>query len=220
MGRDFLICMKKKEIKDLLEVFLTLQVTKELPRQGFLYSGFKRNEADSVAAHSFSVVSLSYLLARELRKRGMQINVERVFNIALFHDMGEAITGDIGTYVKDLAGVGVFDDVEKKAFSLLMRNMTDTEELMGFFLEYQKLETTEAQIVKMADALDALVQGLNTPGANMSDWESKMHSIGKNKLKSEELSQIFLDCVEMLFNKEVTYFRGHIAHDDPNQTKL
>ena len=68
--------MEKKSLKNVLEIFLTLQVTKELPRQGFLYSGFKRNEADSVAAHSFSVAAFSYLFSRELKSNGIDSWIE------------------------------------------------------------------------------------------------------------------------------------------------
>src|SRR3989344_6274221 len=100
--------MEDNELTNLLEVFMTVQVAKELPRQGFLYSGFKRNEADSVAAHSYSVTLFSYLLAKELEKSGWEIDPDRALKIALVHDMGETITGDIGTYAKDLAR-GVFD---------------------------------------------------------------------------------------------------------------
>src|SRR3989337_3353426 len=114
--------MEKESLINLLEVFLTVQVAKELPRQGFLYSGFKRNEADSVAAHSFSVALFSYLLSKELKKEGWDIDPDFALKVALFHDVGETITGDIGTYAKDLAR-GVFDSVEKDAFTLLMRNL-------------------------------------------------------------------------------------------------
>jgi len=37
--------MKKGTLKKILKVFLTLQWAKELPRQGFIALGFKRNEA-------------------------------------------------------------------------------------------------------------------------------------------------------------------------------
>ena len=116
--------MDEKKLKDILEIFLTVQVSKELPRQGFLYSGFKRNEADSVAAHSYSVCIFSYLLAKELKKDGWEIDPEKTLKIALLHDLGETITGDIGTYAKELAR-DRFDAVENKAFRLLLRNISD-----------------------------------------------------------------------------------------------
>ncbi|MBN1502613.1 HD domain-containing protein [Candidatus Woesearchaeota archaeon] len=201
--------MKKDKLKQILEVFLTLQVTKELPRQGFLYSGFKRNDADSVAAHSFNVVSFSYLLARELKAGGMEIDPDKVLKISLLHDMGEAITGDVGTWVKVLAK-GEFQKVENKAFGLLVRNLSHKEELISLFDEYTNLITVESQIVKLADTLDALVQGLNTPGARLDDFRKSLDKMSKQKIKDKALLELFDNAVNLLSKKQVTYFRGHI----------
>mgnify|MGYP003735212845 CR=1 FL=1 len=185
-----------------------------IPKPGFL-----RNEADSVAAHSFSVAAFSYLFSRELKSNGIDIDSDKVLKLAMFHDMGEAITGDIGTFVKSMAK-GVFDKVETEAFNMMFRNMTDNKEYMGYLEEYQKLESKESQTVKIADALDALAQGLSTPGANMDDLKLGMAKISKEKIKDKELSKIFLDCVNMMVNKEVTYFRGHFDKEDTSQQEL
>ncbi len=211
--------MDDKQLSNLLEVFLTVQVSKELPRQGFLYSGFKRNEADSVAAHSFSVVIFSYLLAKELKSEKKEIDPERVLKIALVHDLGETITGDIGTYAKDLAR-GVFDKVEKDAFSILVRNLDLKDEFIGYFEEYQKLESIESQIVKFADALDAFVQGVNTPSANLEDLRKTVSYITKKKLKDKRLSVIFNKAVHLISEKKVTLYKGHIFGNNELQEEL
>jgi len=72
--------MKIADLKKILKVFLTLQWAKELPRQGFIAMGFKRNEADSVAAHSFSTSILSYFLAKQLQKEGEKIDPEKALS--------------------------------------------------------------------------------------------------------------------------------------------
>ena len=199
-----------KGLKELLEVFLTIQVSKELPRQGFLYSGFKRNEADSVAAHAYSVSVFSYLLARELKNEGWDIDPDKALKIALVHDMGETITGDIGTYAKDLAR-DRFDKVENEAFRLLIRNMLGKDELLEYFETYQELDTPEAQIVKFADALDAFVQGFNTPSADLNDLIKTTKYIARKKIHNKELARMFDDAVKMITEKKVTVYKGHIG---------
>jgi putative hydrolases of HD superfamily len=211
--------MKEKELGDLLEVFLTVQVAKELPRQGFLYSGFKRNEADSVAAHAFSVTLFSYLLAKELNVRGWKVNPDRALKIALVHDLGETITGDIGTYAKDLAR-GVFDKVEKQAFRLLVRNLEDKNEFMEYFKEYQELETIESQIVKFSDLLDAFVQGFNTPSANLNDLKQTVSLSSKRKLKDKKLAALFAKAVSMISERKTTLYKGHIGNYGEKQETL
>ncbi|MEM4397162.1 MAG: HD family hydrolase [Candidatus Woesearchaeota archaeon] len=211
--------MEDKELANILEIFLTVQVSKELPRQGFLYSGFKRNEADSVAAHSFSVSIFSYLLAKELKKEIKEIDPEKTLKIALFHDLGETITGDIGTYAKELAR-GVFDKVEFDAFSLLFRNIDYKEEMLSYFEEYQKLSSVEAQIVKFADALDAFVQGFNTPSANLDDLKRTISFISKKKIKDPKLYNLFHKAVWLISEKKITLYKGHIFGKDEKQEEL
>ena len=82
--------MKREVLKKILKVFLTLQWAKELPRQGFIALGFKRNEADSVAAHSWTTAMLTYFLASEMKKNGQKINVDKAVKMALFHYISEA----------------------------------------------------------------------------------------------------------------------------------
>ena len=211
--------MDDKKLSDLLEVFLTVQISKELPRQGFLYSGFKRNEADSVAAHSFSVTLFGYLLAKELKISGWKIDPDKVLKIGLFHDLGETITGDIGTYAKDLAR-GVFDKVEKEAFELLTRNMTNKEEFVEYFDEYLKLNSIEAQVVKFADALDAFVQGFNTPSANLEDLRKTVGNRLKKKIKDAVLAELFDRSVYLIGERKVTVYKGHIGSNQEKQSIL
>lgn len=211
--------MDDKKLVDLLEVFLTVQVSKELPRQGFLYSGFKRNEADSVAAHSYSVTLFAYLLARELKDEGFDVDPERVLKIAMVHDLGETITGDIGTYAKELAR-GVFDKVEVEAFSLLTRNLNVRDEFREYFEEYIKLSTTEAAIVKFADALDAFVQGFNTRNATLEDLTKTVGTIAKRKIKDPKLHALFTKAVYLISEKKVTLYKGHLPGADGSQEML
>lgn len=211
--------MEDKRLANLLEVFLTVQVSKELPRQGFLYSGFKRNEADSVAAHAYSVTLFSYFLARELKSSGWKIDPDKTMKIALLHDLGETITGDIGTYAKDLAR-GVFDKVERDAYSLLVRNMLDKKELLAYFEEYQKLESVEAQTVKFADALDAFVQGFNTPSANLDDLKTTVKRIARKKLKNKKLSAVFDTALNLISDRKVGVYKGHVGNQNETQATL
>ncbi len=156
--------MKIADLKKILKVFLTLQWAKELPRQGFIAMGFKRNEADSVAAHSFSTGMLSYFLARQLQKEGVKIDAEKVLKMGLFHDIGETIVGDVGTFVKGMAG-GVFKNIEEEGVKALVDGLDSKEEIIKLVEEYNERKSLEARVVKAADNLDALAQAKGVPGA-------------------------------------------------------
>lgn len=156
--------MKINDLKKILKVFLTLQWAKELPRQGFIAMGFKRNEADSVAAHSFSTALLAYFFAKQLKKEGMKINPDKVLKMGLVHDIGETIVGDVGTFVKGMAG-GVFKNIEEEGVKALVEGLDSKDEIISLVEEYNKRQTLEARIVKAADNLDALAQAKGVPGA-------------------------------------------------------
>ena len=211
--------MDDKKLAEILEVFLTVQVSKELPRQGFLYSGFKINEADSVAAHSYNVAMFAYIVATELKKSGWDINPDRTLKIAMMHDIGESITGDIGTYAKELAR-DRFDKVEKDAVKLLIRNLSIKDKLMKYFKEYQKLNSVEAQVVKFVDTLDAFVQAFNTPSANLDDVKSSVAYISKKKIKDPKLFALFNIAVRLIDEKKVTLYKGHVMGNTETQETL
>ncbi|MDO8619253.1 MAG: HD family hydrolase [Candidatus Daviesbacteria bacterium] len=156
--------MEVTKLKKILKFFLTIQWTKELPRQGFITMGFKRNEADSVAAHSFATAVLAYLLAKQLQKAGEKIDPEKVLKMGLFHDIGETIVGDVGTFVKGMAG-GVFKGIEEEGVKALVEGLDTEEEITNLVAEYNERKTPEARIVKVADNLDALAQAKGVPGA-------------------------------------------------------
>lgn len=159
--------MDKSTLKKILKVFLTLQWAKELPRQGFIALGFKRNEADSVAAHSWTTSVLVYFLASELSKNGVKIDINKAVKMALFHDMAETIVGDVGTFVKGMAK-GAFAPIEEEGLKSLVSDLPSKEEVVKLVEEYMQRKTIEARVCKVADNLDALAQVKGVPAAQSS----------------------------------------------------
>jgi putative hydrolase of HD superfamily len=200
--------MQDNDLKKVLSVFLTLQSTKELPRQGFINFGFKRNDSDSVAAHSYTVCALAFFLAKMLKQTYPAIDADRVLRIALVHDMGEAISGDIGYHVKRFAGE-MLKQVEAKTFGMLVGELSFQEEMRQLYEEYNDAASTEAKIVKLADALDALTQMLLTSGADLRSAKMFMHEkeddLGGDPLLGDTLVTVFQNACRMLKNQEVGF---------------
>ena len=156
--------MTESKLIKILQVLLTIQWAKELPRQGFINMGFKRNEADSVAAHSFATALLAYIIACELKKEGVKIDPDKTLKMGIFHDMAETIDGVVGTFVKGMAG-GSFYDIEREGMVTLVDTLGNKEEILDVWNEYEKRESIEARVVKAADNIDALCQAKGVPGA-------------------------------------------------------
>ncbi|MDP2632539.1 MAG: HD domain-containing protein [Candidatus Curtissbacteria bacterium] len=188
--------MNKTTLKKILKVFLTLQWAKELPRQGFIALGFKRNEADSVAAHSWSTAMLAYLFATEMKKNGQKIDVDKTLKMALFHDMAETIVGDVGTFVKGMAK-GAFAPIEEEGLKWLVADLPQKNEIIKLVDEYMKRKTLEARLVKVCDNLDALAQAKGVPAAQTAlKYFKEVYHITKIPWHKQAVEMILKDEVE------------------------
>ncbi|MBP6979784.1 HD family hydrolase [Candidatus Curtissbacteria bacterium] len=171
--------MKTNNLTSLIKFFLRIQWTKELPRQGFVTLGFKRNEADSVAAHSFATAILAYELAILHNKENKKPRVDenKVLKMALFHDLAETIVGDVGSFVKYLEK-GKFRDIEDKGMEILVEDLVNKEEILSLYKEYSERKSLEARFAKAADHIDAIAQIQGVPAAK-HELEKKTHDILK-----------------------------------------
>ena len=189
--------MHKAILKKILKIFLTLQWAKELPRQGFIALGFKRNEADSVAAHSWTTAMLTYFLATEMNKsQRKKIDVDRAIKMALFHDMAETIVGDVGTFVKGMAK-GAFVKIEEEGLKWLVRDLPTEKEITSLVKEYSQRKSLEARLVKVADNLDALAQAKGVPAAQSAlKYFKEIYHITKIPFHKTAVEMILKDEIE------------------------
>lgn len=188
--------MKTETLKKILKVFLTLQWAKELPRQGFIALGFKRNEADSVAAHSWTTAMVTYMLGSQMVKDGQELDLNKAVKMALFHDMAETIVGDVGTFVKGMAG-GAFAPIEAEGLKWLIKDLPQNKEIISLVEEYMKRKTVEARLVKVADNLDALAQAKGVPGAASAlKYFKEVYHITKIPWHKEAVEMILKDQIE------------------------
>ncbi len=188
--------MTSPTLKKILKVFLTLQWAKELPRQGFIAMGFKRNEADSVAAHSWSTAMIVYLLATQMKKDGTKIDVDKAVKMALFHDIAETIVGDVGTFVKGMAK-GAFAPIEEEGLKWLVKDLPSNKEIISLVEEYMARKTLEARLCKVADNLDALAQAKGVPGAASAlKYFKEVYHITKIPWHKNAVEMILKDEVE------------------------
>ena len=114
------------------------------------YTSSGRHE--SVAEHSWRLTMMAYFMQDEFP----DADIDKVIKMCMFHDMGEAITGDIPAFEKTSAD----SDHENHVMDELLDTLpepyrTDLKEL---FAEMEALETLEAKIYKALDKLEALIQ--------------------------------------------------------------
>ncbi|MBR4157451.1 MAG: HD domain-containing protein [Oscillospiraceae bacterium] len=117
---------------------------------------------ESVAEHSWRLALLAFFLKSEFPEADM----DRVVQMCLIHDLGEAFTGDIPTFVKTLQD-------EKREEALLsgwIASLPDPlrSDLSALYAEMDARETLEAKIFKALDGIEAIVQHNES---DLSTWE-------------------------------------------------
>ncbi len=131
----------------LIGFYRHVAMLKGLKRAGWLRQGIK--EPETVAGHTFGVAVLSLILAENEKN----VDGEKLLKMALFHDIGESISGDITPFDRNFKKKNKLErDGLKKTVRKLPERMQ--KEIVELFLEFEKGKTKEAKIVKMADKLD------------------------------------------------------------------
>lgn len=116
---------------------------------------------ESVAEHSFRLGVFAWLVKDEFP----ELDMEKVTTMCLFHDFGEAVTGDIPVFEKNAS-----DEVtEAKAVEQILSVLPEKqqEELRALFAEMDARETPESRLFHALDKMEAVIQHNE---ADISTW--------------------------------------------------
>lgn len=116
---------------------------------------------ESVAEHVYRLLVFAWLVREEFPDYDMN----RVMELALFHDMGEALTGDIPAFEKDKEDEKKEEQAQEKIARMLPEPYR--ERLADIFREVEKKETKESRLLAALDKLEALIQHNE---ADLSTW--------------------------------------------------
>lgn len=152
--------------REYLEILHTAEKLKDTPRHCTTTNG----RTESVAEHSWRVSLMAMLLRREFP----DVDMDRVVDMCLIHDLGECFTGDIPTFVKT--------DNDRSTEDILLDQWLDTlpadisKDLKALYAEMEAQETNEAKIFKALDKLEALIQHNESP---ISTWSENEYELNK-----------------------------------------
>ena len=114
------------------------------------YTSCGRHE--SVAEHSWRISLMAYWVSDEFPEADMN----KVIRMCLIHDLGEAFTGDIPTFLKTASDEKREDDLLADWVSGLPEPFR--KEMADLYQEMNERKTLEARIFKAMDSLEALIQ--------------------------------------------------------------
>ena len=143
----------RTQAQHILAAITALDPLSELPRTGWLLRGV--NPCESIAAHSFGVVTCTLLLVDALRAEGRTIDGEKALRMAVIHDAPEAAMGDIPKPVKTVALKSALAEVEEKLAAHLL-----TPSVFEDWKAFELGDSLEARIVKAADKIHMMAKAL------------------------------------------------------------
>ena len=112
---------------------------------------------ESVAEHSWRLCLFSWLVRPEFP----ELDMDKVLLMCLFHDIGEAVTGDIPSFLK--TSQHETDETEAIAGILKILDPALSAQLTSLFAEMQEQKTKEARLFKTLDKLEAVLQHNEAP---------------------------------------------------------
>ena len=151
--------------KEFLEILHTTEKLKDATR----HCATSNRRTESVAEHSWRISLMAYMLKSEFK----DVDMDRVVNMCLIHDLGECFTGDIPAFVKT--------DMDRKVEDSLLNNWVRSlpeelgNDMSDLYEEMEAQETKESKIYKALDKLEALIQHNESPIDTWSENEFELN---------------------------------------------
>lgn len=154
------------EPRALLEILEVAERLKDATRHCYTSKG--RHE--SVAEHSWMMTLMAFFLREELP----DVNMDKVIEMCIIHDLGEAFTGDIPAFDKTSAD----EETEEALLYGWVKSLPEpfAGKMLALYEEMAKRETKEAKVYKAIDGLEAVIQH---NFSDLSTWIPREYELNK-----------------------------------------
>lgn len=172
-----------------LNFFEMVGKSKRIPRTGWVREGV--HDPESVAEHSFRVGVLAMVLTSEL---GYNLDQGKLMRMALLHDLGEVITGDIVTERWDVIDIKRRDEKEqeeREGIREIFGKIGKGNKYVEIFDEMIGRVTPEAKIFWQLDKLEMALQAYDYEKEQGKDLEEFFLSVGLHHVREPLLRRLF-----------------------------
>ncbi len=147
------------EVNEIIALMRDVLRLKRTVRSGWPYYGVRN--AESVAEHSFGVAFLTIILVDELKARGFELDAEKAIRMAVLHEIGESRISDLHLEARIWLGFEHVSKAEAAAVEAVLSQIGDSgKPLMELWREFEDGESVEAVVVRAADKIEMMLQGL------------------------------------------------------------
>jgi putative hydrolases of HD superfamily len=178
----------------------SIQHLKLLPRTGWFFAGITQPE--SVAEHSFVATWVAILLAEQVNQswesQGLAtpLDLGKIMQIALVHDLAESVLTDLPKRSTDLIGKAVKYQAEATVLQQLFQQMPNGDRYVACWQEYADGATPEARLVRDADKLEMIHQALCYEQGGQRNvgefWQEQLWHYPASQSLVEELQRLRL----------------------------
>ena len=144
-------------MEHLTRLFRLMELTRNQPQTGYVLAGIPTNELSNLAEHHYLVTFIAWQLARNLNQASAKIDIQKVLEYALIHDLGELFGGDISMpYAKTNRAAyrkaKAFEEENQKFLSKFFG--TERSHFKKISKEILSAKTDEGIIAKIADYIE------------------------------------------------------------------
>lgn len=137
-----------KKLKPYADFLFEVGVLNRTPRAGFRHLG---GWEQSVSEHLCRTAYIGFVLGHLEKERGENVDIGKVVENCLFHDLGEARAQDL-----DYVSQKYSQTDELKAIEDAVKDLSFGKRIIDAFIQTEERSTTEGNIAKDADRIELL----------------------------------------------------------------
>jgi len=131
----------------------------------------EKGRHESVAEHTWMMTMIAFFIMEEFP----QVDMNKVIQMCIIHDLGECFTGDIPTFIKNRQDDNIEQELLNKWVDSLPNNVS--KKMRDLYHEMEEQESIEAKIYKAIDSQEALIQH---NFSDLSTWTEHEKSFNLN----------------------------------------
>lgn len=145
---------KMEKYNNILNFYKEYIKLEQIIRKGWLMRNVPAERLESVADHTLQLIMLSNIIVKELK---LKIDMTKLTEMILIHDLGEIIIGDISEVEEDRKNK---KSKESAAVKSVLNNLSD-EHANYYYLLWSEMENQDSELARFAlliDKIDAVIK--------------------------------------------------------------
>jgi len=144
-------------MKHLTNLFKLMELTRSQPQYGYALAGIQQDELSNLAEHHYLVTFTGWQIASHLKQAGAKIDIQKVLEFCLIHDLGELFGGDISmpyarSNPKAREHAKAFEKENQRFLSKFFGSQSEHFKELGH--EILDAKSDEAKVAKIADYIE------------------------------------------------------------------